>query len=197
MERETLSKLSLSIWGPCSTPVQGSPTWNVKLLFCPRRSIIKLVSYLPSQSQLLCPCHKLIIDASLCSLISSIIKSSNHRFNLDKCSRSCATALSSILKDTVVADFHLNIKMGGKRTAESTHGLLKVVDIVKHNEGTFPAQFEGAPLQVGLSTCHLIGGDVGGDKKQSLIDIILSQAFTQSKCGFEEMGCSIDVSSNE
>ena len=138
MERETLSKLSLSIWGPCSTPVQGSPTWNVKLLFCPRRSSIKLVSYLTSQSHLLCPCHKLIIDASLCSLISSIIKSSNHRFNLDKCSRSCATALSSILKDTVVADFHLNTKMGAKGQLEVLTASSKSSTSSKTTRGLFP-----------------------------------------------------------
>ena len=75
-----------------------------------------------------------------------------------------------------MADFHLNDKNGvdsinkDERTDDSdtgsTHGLLKVVDIVKDNEGAFPAKFKGASLQVGLSTCHLSGGDVGDDQKQ-------------------------------
>ena len=75
-----------------------------------------------------------------------------------------------------MADFHLNDVNGvdsineDERTddsdAGSTHGLLKVVDIVKDNEGAFPAKFKGASLQVGLSTCHLIGGDFADDQKQ-------------------------------
>ena len=71
-----------------------------------------------------------------------------------------------------MADFHLNDINEvdnineDQRTDKSTHGLLKVVDIVKDNEGAFPAKFKGASLQVGLSTCHLIGGDFADDQKQ-------------------------------
>ena len=50
----------------------------------------------------------------------------------------------------------------GKRTFKDwydsgrTHCVLKVLDIVKYNEGAFSAQFKGAALQVGLGTRHLI-----------------------------------------
>ena len=113
------------------------------------------LSHLPSQGQLLCPCHKLVIDASLRNSLNNLLtiiikiidaslhkalvsssmetrfmqdhkhhddhyrqhdfddnfKYSDHFQDLDKCSRSCATALPSILKDRVMADFHLNVML--------------------------------------------------------------------------------------
>ena len=38
---------------------------------------------------------------------------------------------------------------------KSTDRLVEVFYIIADNEGAFPSKFKGAPLQVGLGTCHL------------------------------------------
>ena len=61
-----------------------------------------------------------------------------------------------LLKDIAIVRDNKGMKTHMKVITEVLYRVLKVFNIVKDNKGALPTKLKGAPLQVGLGTCHLV-----------------------------------------